>query len=70
MRVSNWHNNFDLSHPNWTAKTRSRPSWADYEGVGGYAPNSRRIPKTAIFGAALVVALFIGVLYVGAGVGF
>lgn len=44
--------------------------WNEQGCVGGYAPGSHKIPKTAIFGAALVVALFIGVLYVGAGVGF
>ena len=41
---SNWPGGFDLSHPNWTAKTPSRSTWKESEGVGGWAKDSHDIP--------------------------
>ena len=70
MKTSNWPNGFDLSHPNWTASTRSRPTWADYDGVGGYAKGSHDIPRPSRAWAVVFVACFVGVLYLGAFAGF
>ncbi len=66
----NWEGFANLSHPNWTASTRSRPSWADYDGAGGYAKDSHDIPRSSWAWAVVFVAGFIGVLYLGAVVGF
>lgn len=66
----NWEGFTNLGHPNWTARTANRRSWADYEGVGSYAPNSSKIPLRAWLWSALVVVLFFAIFYIGAAVGF
>src|SRR5690606_19596498 len=66
MKTSSWPNGFDLSHPNWTASTSSRPTWADYDGVGGYAKGSHDIPQSSWGRAVVFVAGFVGGLYLGA----
>lgn len=71
--MSNWPNNFDLGHPNWTARTpsTSRCGWKDFDGVGGYAKDSYHIPPLAWAGAACVVVLLIvAVSHLGAAAGF
>lgn len=74
--MSNWPNNFDLSHPNWTASTPSRPrsSWAECDGKGGYAPNSGTPPwgwpLTIVCAVVIVVAVGGFLSYAGAVVGF
>lgn len=44
--------------------------WNEQGCVGGYAPNSHKIPKVALIGTAATVAVFIGMAYIGAAVGF
>lgn len=67
MKVSNWGGFTDLSHPNFTGRT---PRTSKYDGVGGWAKDSSKIPASAWLGAAVVVALFIGALYLGAVAGY
>lgn len=62
MKSSNWPGGQDLGHSNYTLKFPRQFR-------GGYAPNSGRIPPSAYFYTAAVVAVFLAFAFIGAAVG-
>lgn len=50
MNISNWPGGIDRGHPNFTGRT---PRVSRYDGQGGFAPNSGKIPP-------LDAALYVG----------
>jgi len=67
MRTSNWPGGVDYGHSNFTGRI---PRKSKYDGVGGWAKDSSKIPARAWGWTVVFVAGFVGVLYLGAGAGF
>jgi hypothetical protein len=65
MNTSNWPQGTDYSSTNWTGRVPRTAEWG-----GNWAPNSHRIPPVAWIGAAIVVAAWIGVLWLAVFAGF
>lgn len=64
MQTSNWPHGTDLGHPNFTGRV---PRVSRYDGLGGYAPNSTKIPlrDAALYvgGTVLVIAAALRVAF-------
>lgn len=67
MSTSNWPHGTDMGGPNWSLRA---PRKSKYDGMGGWAEDSWRIPKKAWLGGAAVVALLFALAYVGSWAGF
>lgn len=57
MQTSNWPHGNDLGHSNYTGRI---PRVSKYDGRGGFAPNSSKIP---VIDAALFIAVAVAAVW-------
>ena len=67
MQTTNWPHGTNLGHPNFTGRI---PRVSRYDGQGGWAKDSTKIPaKDAAFFIAITAVFFAAVVVLGTGAG-